>query len=176
MDNVEAIYSITTEEERACLASLAAAVPAGGLILEIGTLYGGTTAVLAQAAPAARVISIDDYSWTPDGVPNSPAQVYERLEAIGVRNVELLQGDSRWMWQRWNEKIDLLWIDGGHSFEYVYSDLHGFGRHADVIALHDFRNPQWITIEKAIDTYIYKNRIWQMTQVAGMVAVLRKIV
>jgi len=171
----EPIYSITTDEERLCLSQLAMEVHDGGLILEIGTLYGGTTAILAKSAPKCRVVSIDDYSWTPDGVQNTPEQVRAKLDKVGVKNVELYKGDSRTMWKDWIQPIDLLWIDGGHSFEYVYSDIFNFGKFAKVIALHDFDNPAWITIRKAVETFMAKNRIWYIANVTGQVVTLRKI-
>jgi precorrin-6B methylase 2 len=171
----EAIYSITTDEERACLAALAADVPGGGLILEVGTLYGGTTAVLALCAPTARVVTMDDYSWHPETLPlNSPELVRENLERVGAFNVDIRKGDSRRMWQDWERPIDLLWIDGGHSFEFVYSDLFNFGKFADVIALHDYDNPMWPTIRKAVETFIAKFPIWRIDNVVGMVVTLRK--
>ena len=61
------VYSIATEEERGCLAQLAREVPDQGLIVEIGCLYGGVTAVLALSNPSAAVIAIDDFSWHPGG-------------------------------------------------------------------------------------------------------------
>lgn len=169
------IYSITTDAERLCLSQLAMEVREGGFIVEVGTLYGGTTAILAKSAPKARVVSIDDYSWTPDGIPNTPVLVRERLDNVGVKNVELLAGDSRVICKGWKAHIDLLWIDGGHSFEFVYSDLHNFGAHADVIALHDYDNPiKWMGITKAVETFTARNREWKIDQVVDMVCVLRK--
>lgn len=172
----EPIYSITTEDERACLAALAADVPDGGLILEIGTLYGGTTAVLALAAPSARVVTMDSYEWHPDTLPaNNPELVRANLEGVGAFNVDIRKGDSRKLWQDWKRPIDLLWIDGGHSFNFVYNDLTNFGKFAEVIALHDYRNPIWVTIEKAIETFVNKSPVWRIDNVIGMVAVLRKV-
>ena len=171
----EPIYSITTEAERDCLSRLAKEVKAGGLIVEVGTLFGGVTSVLAKSAQKARVISMDDYSWTPEGTPNSPALVHALLDEAGIANVELLQGDSRQLCKGWNQPIDLLFIDGGHSYEFVYSDLYNFGRHAEVIALHDYNNPIWLSVRKAIEAFIAKDRIWQIAEVVDMVATLRKL-
>lgn len=170
-----AIPAWTDGSERELLTSLAAAVPADGLILEIGALYGGTTAVLATGAPHARVTSIDNFSWQPEGYPKPSAElVRENLSKVGVKNVTVIKGDSRVLCKTWNKHIDLLWVDGGHSFEFVYNDIFTFGQFADVIALHDFDNPAWTTIRKAVETFIDKFPEWHVDTVVGMVVVLRK--
>ena len=172
-----AIYSITTEEERGCLAQLAREVPDQGLIVEIGCLYGGVTAVLALSNPNAAVIAIDDFSWHPDGMPvNSAIMVLENMRSVGADNVTIIEGDSRSQHKAWARKIDLLWIDGGHSFEYVRSDLFNFAKWCDVIALHDYQNPAaWMGITKAVSMFLQENPNWQMDKVVGMIVVLRRI-
>jgi hypothetical protein len=165
----------TTWGERELLRLLATEVPDGGLILEIGCLYGSSTAVLAQAAPKAQVISIDDFSWHPDGYPvSTPELTRANLDELGITNSTIIQGDSRLLCKTWDKPIDLLFVDGGHSFEFVYSDLYNFGKFAEVIALHDYRNPVWVTIEKAVETFTVKNRVWHIDTIVDQLVVLRK--
>ena len=174
-----AIYSITTEAERTCLAELAQEIPDQGIIVEIGCLYGGVTAVLALAQPNAAVIAIDDFSWHPDGMPvNSAAMVMENMEKVGADNVKVLIGDSREIYKVWTvDKIDLLWIDAGHSFEFVWSDISNFGPWSNVIALHDYQNPaEWMGITKAVTLFLEKHPDWRMDKVVDMVCVLRRVV
>jgi predicted O-methyltransferase YrrM len=171
------IYSITTEAERGCLAQLAREVPDQGLMVEIGCLYGGVTAVLALSNPSAAVIAIDDFSWHPEGMPvNSAAMVLDNMRSVGVDNVTIIEGDSRGQHKAWARKIDLLWIDGGHSFEYVRSDLFNFAKWCEVIALHDYENPEeWMGITRAVGLFLERHRNWYLDQVVGMVAVLRRV-
>ncbi len=169
------IYSLTTDIERSKLYELASKAPDNGVILEIGTLYGGTTAVLASAQREARVITIDNYSWHPEGYPKTSPELAEKnLEEQNIGNVEIIVGDSRKVGRKWETAIDLLWIDGGHSFDYVYSDLYLFGPLSNVIALHDYNNPAWPTIKQAVDIFVKKFTYWYLDEVVGMVAVLRR--
>lgn len=169
------IYSITTQEERDCLAELAKEVPDNCAIVEIGTLYGGTTVVLAQAQPHAAVITIDDYSWHPDPEPlTSPSLVRDNLDKFNIDNVTIVSGDSREVGKMWAREISLLWIDGGHSFDFVHNDLLNFGKHAQVIALHDYKNPAWPTIEQAIISFVEKYPFFYIDKVVGMICVLRR--
>lgn len=176
VERAQEIYSITTEAERTCLAELAMEVPDQGLIVEIGCLYGGVTAVLAMASPFAAVIAIDDFSWHPETLPvNSPIVVMENMQKLGIDNVTIIEGDSRTQYKHWSRKIDLLWIDGGHSFEYVSSDLFNFAKWCQVIALHDYKNPEpWMGITKAVTLFLEKNPDWKMEKVVDMVCVLRR--
>jgi len=170
-----AIPSWTNLNERELLSKLSQAVPEGGLILEIGCLYGGTTAVLALSNPKAEVISMDNFSWTPKGYPTvSPERTKRNLSEAGAKNVQIIVADSRTQWQKWWRHIDLLWIDGGHSYEYVSSDLFHFAPFASVVALHDYGNATWTSIKKAVEEFLKANQEFYLDTVVGMVAVLRR--
>lgn len=169
------IYSLTTEAERKCLSMLAKEVPIHGYILEIGCLYGGVTAVLALSAPFAYVSTIDDFSWSPENMPKATKELAEKsFIELGIKNIKVFEGDSIKIGREWKTEIDLLWIDGGHSFNYVYSDLINFGPHSRVIALHDYDNPIWETIRQAVEIFIGKYPEWHLANVVDTVAVLRR--
>lgn len=166
----------TSEAERELLSSLAEQVPQSGTILEIGCLYGGATAILALSNPNVQIYSMDDFSWTPEGYPAASQELFQdNMRTLGINNVTSIKGDSRELWSDWKKHIDLLWIDGGHSFEFVYSDLLHFSKFADVIALHDYKNPFWDTIEKAIEVFLKSNDKFYLDQTVDMIAVLRKM-
>ena len=94
------VRPLTDINERECVAKLAADVSPGGLIVEIGSLYGGMTAVLGLARPDAKIISIDDYSWHPaDDVPTSKELLLANMKSVGVKNVtarERFAGDEKY--------------------------------------------------------------------------------
>lgn len=170
------IPSLTEINERQLLSTLANEVNRdGAVIVEIGALYGGVTAILALSAPDAQITTIDNFSWHPDGFPATSKALLElNMRDLGVNNVHVWEGDSRQLGKRFPYKIDFLWIDGGHSFEYVYSDLTNLGKDASIIALHDYDNPAWPTIRKAVETFLNKNKDYYIDTVVGMVVVLRK--
>jgi len=175
IDENKVIPSWTEEIERQLLAKLAAEVQPAGLIVEIGALYGGSTVVLARTAPKARIITIDEFSWTPEGYPTATKKLLEsHLKEVGVKNVTVLEGKSEEIGKSWDKSIDLLFIDGGHSYQYVYADLCNFAPHAEVVACHDFDNPIWATIKEAISDFIQLHPEWDLAEVVGTVAVLRR--
>jgi predicted O-methyltransferase YrrM len=178
VDAVEAarvLRSLTEVNERECVARLAADVPPGGTIVEIGPMYGGMTAVLGLANPQAKIICVDDFGWHPDDdVPSSKKLLLANMKLVGVKGVKVKEGDSREIGKTWDERIDLLWIDGGHSFEFIYQDICNFGAHANVIACHDWDNPAWPSIREAVEKFMADHSEWQIYAVVGMVVVLRK--
>lgn len=170
---ITGIYSITTDAERELLAKLAKQVPVGGVIVEIGALYGGVTAVLALSAPKAEVFTIDNFSWSPEGFPvSSRERLLDNMKAVGAKNVTVLEMTSKQAFKEWTNNIDLLWIDGGHDFKTVYHDLYNFSLFSRVIALHDYKNPIWPDIEQAIQVFLSSDPYWQLTNNVDMVAVL----
>lgn len=168
--------SWTTEAERGEMIRLAQEVPANGLIVEIGGLYGGMTCVLGLANPQARIVVVDDFSWHPlKDLKASPSLLLSNCNSAGVRNVRVVAGDSRKVGATWSEAIDLLWIDGGHSYEFVRSDLDKFGPHARRIALHDWDNPAWGSIREAVQDFVHVHPEWTFDHNVEMVAVLERM-
>lgn len=156
---------------------LARQVPENGLIVEIGGLYGGMTCVLGLANPKARIVVIDEFSWSPreDLEKASSAYLLKNAASAGVTNVRVIVGDSREIGKTWNQPIELLWIDGGHSYEYVKSDLDKFGPHAKRIALHDYGNEFWPSIRQAVEAYLKAHPDWTLDHNTEMVAVLKRL-
>lgn len=176
VEKAAVIPTLTDYDERELLAKLATEVPHKGTILEIGALYGGVTAILALSAPTAQVYAIDNFSWHPEGYPpTSEELLIENMKKLDIYNVEVIAATSKQASRLWgHRKIDLLWIDGGHDFKTVYFDLFHYSRFSNVVALHDYDNPAWSDIRQAIEIFISGNPKWQLTQLVGMVAVLRK--
>jgi predicted O-methyltransferase YrrM len=104
-------------------------------VIEVGTLRGGMLYLLAQvAAPGARVLSVDlPYRGGGMGYPRWRAPLFH---AFGWpdREVHLIQGDSHFPATRaavrralGGEPLDLLFIDGDHSYAGVARDFADYG-------------------------------------------------
>lgn len=170
------LFTWTGEEELSLLARLAGEVPPGGRIVEVGALYGASAAVLALVRPDCEVVCVDDFRLAalPDQLPTAE-RLRANLAALGLRNVGVIEADSQAVGQAWTGPIDLLWLDGDHSREGVLADLRSFGHWAQIIACHDYGNPDYPGVRQAIAEYLTGHRNWGVAEVVRFTAVLRGV-
>jgi hypothetical protein len=123
------------------------------VIFEIGTFRGAGTLHLAGNSPDAETFTLDLAS---PGRPALSTSVFDD-ERIGLRfdtrrhhftgrpeekRIHCLYGDSaKFDFSPWARKVDLFFIDGAHSYEYVRNDtLKALAccRPGSVLAWHDY--------------------------------------
>jgi len=120
-------------------------------IMEIGTAGGGTLFLFSRAADEqAMLISLDlPGGQFGGGYPQWKSRVYREMALPGQR-VELLRGDSHDPRSLQHvkallagEPLDLLFIDGDHTYAGVTQDMEMYGplvRPGGVIAFHDIND------------------------------------
>jgi hypothetical protein len=127
-------------------------VPAGGLLVEIGSFRGRSAIVMASAlADGARLIAIDPHAGGDRG-PQEIAAEAERgeadhqaflsnLRAAGVASrVEHVRALSSNAQPLVHGEVDVLYVDGAHRFGPARSDLVGWGARVRVggtMLVHD---------------------------------------
>lgn len=104
-----------------------------GVILELGTSLGITTAYLATAHPAARVITIEGS----DAIYHTAQKNFRQL---GLQNIEALQGNFDVVLPRVLQsldRVDMAYIDGNHRYaptmEYFHQLLRKTHNHSTLI-------------------------------------------
>ena len=110
-------------------------------------------------------------------MPTSKELLLRNLQSVGLdaSQFTVLEADSRVLGAEWTGTIDMCWIDGGHSYEYVFLDLLQFGGRSRVIAVHDYGNPFWASIEKAVTDFLHlKNGIYYLEEVVDTVAIIKR--
>ena len=117
--------------EAAVLYALAKAAD-GGRILEVGTAYGYSTAVMAEAAPHAEIVTLNP----------KPGEYEQARDALASwPNVRVVQAHSLDFLAEHNGlPIDLVFVDGSHIYEDVVVDCQWW-RHVRMGALllcHDY--------------------------------------
>jgi len=102
-------------------------------ILEIGTYYGYSTAVIALGAPAAAIITLNPLEW-------EVVSATHNLRSL--RNVSFVQTRSWEYLERDSSTWDLIFVDADH--ERIHRDLPWFN-HLSVgglILFHDYAPPE----------------------------------
>jgi hypothetical protein len=130
----------------------ASAVPAGGLIVEIGSYRGRSAIVLASAARgAAEVVAIDPHAGNDRGPQEIVGSIdegeadnvafRENLSRAGVdsrvRHVRLPSQDAL---EAVEGEIDLLYVDGAHRYRPASLDISRWGarvRPGGTMLVHD---------------------------------------
>lgn len=134
-----------TEPELECLQSAVRQSSFNaGPIIEIGTLFGFTTAMMASGMKDERkLITVDNYSWNPWGLASevhkslarrilSPFTLSGRVEIVDRESDAFLATYA-------GPAPSLLFIDGDHSYAAVHRDIAGAKRIGSaMIGGHDY--------------------------------------
>jgi predicted O-methyltransferase YrrM len=147
-------------EQAKRLWDIAAQVPDGGQIVEIGSYHGRSTIVLARAAPeTVSVFSIDPHAgndsspgvW--DGSPEEGQRDYvafhENLRSRGLtERVRHIRRPSHTAHDDVAGEIDFLYVDGSHRYGNALDDLRLWGarvRSGGTMCVHDTYTSLFVT-------------------------------
>jgi hypothetical protein len=127
-----------------------------GPLIEIGTLFGFTTTQLAlYKKPAQKVVTVDNYSWNPLGLPPQAhfeltARVLEYLVRTG--HVEQVRAGKDCFFAHYDQGPPaLVFLDADHSYEETKKDIEWANRvGATIICGHDYCNLH-PGVERAVD-------------------------
>lgn len=133
-------------------------------VLEIGTCRGGTLCLLSRlAVPDATIISVDLPGGPFGGGYNFVRESLFKLFPQKNQELHLIKADSHSPYTKHrvlsllnNRALDLLFIDGDHTYEGVSKDFWVYGplvRPGGLIALHD--------IAPHRDTSCEVSRFWE---------------
>jgi predicted O-methyltransferase YrrM len=146
------------------------AVRSARRIFEFGTYDGATTAYLASSSPNVKVWTLDlpeDQGLL--SAQSAQTQTTPRLTGYRYRElpyadrVTQLLGDSRHFdFSRWTQSVDLVIIDGGHSYDIVRSDSANALRMiapGGVIIWDDY-SPVWPDVVRAVDDFAAASHVY----------------
>jgi glycosyltransferase involved in cell wall biosynthesis/predicted O-methyltransferase YrrM len=152
------IFTHLSIPERLLLYSLAMELPDYNRVVEIGSYLGASTCFLAAGARSrtGKVYAVD--TWTNLAMSEGSKDTYQEF----LKNTEPLRewivplrGFSHEVANSFSEKIDLLFIDGDHSYEAVQTDLKAWlpkVRDGGIVAFHDY---SWAEgVRKAIREFV----------------------
>lgn len=134
------IFSYTTPEEREMLFNLSKKMKKGSVIVEVGSHLGATSCMLALGNRNNKVFCVD--TWRNDTMPEGLRDTFGEFQKNikDFANIIPLRGASEDVSKKFDEKIDLLFIDGDHSYEGVKTDVFSWiprCRDGAIVVFHD---------------------------------------
>ena len=137
-------------------------------IVEIGVFEGYNTREFALNSSNDTVIfAIDPFIKGSLGFSYLKAIAINNWKRNNVlRKIKILRGLSWNMYNQINNALDLVFIDGDHSFESVKKDFILFSQKLSangVIAFHDARVFKWGSV-RLIEEIIKPNRKWKIIE------------
>lgn len=136
-------------------------LPPNGVAVEIGSYLGRSTAFIGAALkerPQPSTLHAID-TFTSIGVPgkegNNTLRSFTENTARFSKVIRIHQGYSTEIIKTWTAPIDMLWIDGDHSYEACSRDILDwvpFVKPGGLVAFHDYANP--CGVAEAVDKHM----------------------
>jgi predicted O-methyltransferase YrrM len=152
--------------------------------VEIGTYKGGSTSIISKYLPNdVHLTTIDIFKKASEISISQPIKeklpTYEEAkktieEQGNISKVEIIKGNSWKIAKNWKRKIDILFIDGDHSYEGVKRDFSNWEPYlvrGGYILMHDVN---FKGVKKFIKE-ILKNPRFFFKERAGQLAVIKKL-
>jgi len=119
--------------QAACLYHLCKQTPPDANMLELGTYYGYTTAIMALSSPDARITTLEPGLSYPDAVRNLAK--FKNVNCLCVKSRDYL-GEYSWIMP--SRVFDLIFVDGDHNK--IGRDLHWWNllKTGGTILFHDY--------------------------------------
>lgn len=156
---VEWLHYLTHDEVDA-LQAMARALPDNPIVAQIGAGAGTSALALLQARDDLVLYSIDiQKEASPFGCLDGEKQELDKVGLGDSVRYHQVHGDSKVVGREWMQthgfKVDMCFVDGGHSYEECKGDLeiwetlvkpHG------LIAIHDFEKVSkvWVGVNVAV--------------------------
>lgn len=126
-----------------------------GPIIEIGTLFGLTTQLIAgEMRPGQALISVDNYSWNPFLLPPSHHREFTQRVLHFCRSkvdIHLLDGDSENFFSGYSGPPPaLVFLDGSHDYTHVRSEIRHAKRLQAAIICGDDHNSSFPGVIQAV--------------------------
>lgn len=98
---------------------------------EIGVLKGENAEVMIRVLPIKKMYLIDpyteygDYHWQKSSMDRNKSIAHERLEKYAIEKVWIEKMSSEAV-EDIKERLDFVYIDGNHMYEYVKRDIEDY--------------------------------------------------
>lgn len=143
----------------------------GGVLVNIGVLWGASLHCLRAGAPRSRIIGVD----------------LDCSQLACNPGVELWEGDSHKLHAQCTVPVALLFVDGDHCYESVALDIEAWTPKVELgglVAFHDYEPtaydltmmPELAGVRRAVDEWAADHgEIWQQVDAPGSIRAYRRV-
>jgi len=152
------VFTNLTKLERLLLYKLALSLPKNSVFVEIGSYLGASSTFLASAAREKNSILYCVDTWGNDAMSEGKKDTFNEFmkNTQRFRSVMIpLRGLSEEVAKTFNKKINLLFIDGDHSYKGVKKDVDSWFPRLKNKAIVIFHDVGWAeSVQKVISEYV----------------------
>jgi predicted O-methyltransferase YrrM len=163
--------AMLTQEEKYCLFDIIRQLPAGSVVLEVGTNKGGSCSIIASANSQIKIHTLDLFEdW------NDASYIDVLWTLSSFTNVTVHKGNSFENFKDWDIPIDLYFEDGAHDNPALLYSMMQWIPHLKVdgyMLVHD-NNDHFPDVGKNIEMLINKGEFKFVDQVNSL-TVLKKV-
>lgn len=167
-------YRYLVDGEVEFLQELVVSLPPSSVVVNIGAGVGTSCLTFLAAREDTYVVTVDNQVDPPAVDSGSSLKKEEAaLREAGVWDQgrhHQVRGDSKEVGKAWGYLVDMVFVDGDHSYEGCRGDIEAWGPHVrtgGVIAIHDYNaqhrgdNTWYAPIVLAVDDTLATNPFWK---------------
>jgi hypothetical protein len=148
-----------TFSEANFLKEIVGSIETPGTIVEIGTLFGKSTLAIASSkSPECELITVDNYSWNPLGLPGdihfeiTQHLLADAIEKYSVKSLNLDKADFFIKYKSLSPSI--VFLDAIHTYDETKKDIL-WAKQTDtkIICGHDYDKVRHPEVVKAVDEF-----------------------
>jgi predicted O-methyltransferase YrrM len=161
-EQVRDAYQYLQENELQALRETIKSLSINSVCINIGAGFGTSGMAFIESDKVGKLYTVDLYSLMAQNGLGSLEFEMGQFVLYGYGNDPRflqVQGDSIEVGKTWEEKVDMIFLDGDHSYEHCYKDIEAWLPHIKkngVFAFHDYKEPRWPGVGTAIDELLIK--------------------
>jgi len=153
----------------AFLEGLATTLPDPARVVEIGTASGCSLVAILQGLSLHR----DAHVWTIDVQNCIGADMMVREAGLDVSRYTRLVAESRKTVEGWKVPLNMIYIDGGHEYSDVKTDIVSWSPHlvpGGILAFDDYDNLPTPGVRQAVDEMMTEDQWFLIGSVGRLIA------
>lgn len=140
------IFTHLTDEEKLQLLKLASSLNSGSVIVEIGSYLGASSCYIASGAKSSNSILHCVDTWQNHEMSEGIRDTFEEFKKNTIslnKYIEIHKGFSAEIAKKFDQEIDMIFFDGGHSYETINSDWSNWSPRLKKNAIVVFHDTGW---------------------------------